>query len=461
MNHTLFRAGAKAALAALTLAAVFLASSGLSGAARAQSGVTIIRDTEIEGDLKEWAAPVISAAGLEQDGVHIVLVQSPEINAFVAGGPNIFIYSGLLLKSDGPEEVVGVLAHELGHISGGHLVRAQAALDHASYESILGTLLGIGAAIATGEGGAAAAISAGASTMAARRFMAFSRVQESSADQAALSFLQKAGEDPTGLLSFMKKLQDEDLLPADQQTEYTRTHPLTRNRIDALVSGARGSPFIGKSLPPEWKEQHARMKAKLLAFISPEQVAWAYGESDTSVSARYARAIGAWRLNDMKPALSLMDGLLAQEKDNPYFLELKAQMLVGSGQLAQAVPLYERALSLRPGADLIRIDLAHALIESGGTDPKKLDQAVGHLLRARQGEERSSQIYRLLATAYGRMGREPEAQLALAEEALLQRRFDYAKELAERAARGLPEKSREWLRAKDILVFIEQEKNAG
>ncbi len=421
--------------------------------------MTIIRDTEIENILKGWASPLIKAAGMNPASINIILVQNNQINAFVAGGQNIFIYTGLLDKSENAGEVAGVIAHELGHVSGGHLVRMRQAYEHASYESLLGTLLGIGVAMATGEGGAGAAISAGTQSMAARRFLSHSRLQESSADQAALAYLKQADISAEGMISFMSKLEDQDILPESQQSEYIRTHPLSRNRLEAMQRNAKYQTSSGRPYPPHWDEEHARLKAKLTGFIRPQQAIWYYGENDKSIAARYARAIAAYRQDRIDRALNLIDGLLATEPNNPYFLELKAQMLKDFGRLKEARPLYEKALNLAGHAPLIRIDLAHVLIETGGKDPEILGQAISHLNRAVREERRSTKVRRLLATAYGRMGQEAQARLQLAEEALLQDKLEYAEKLAKGAQKNLKPGSPEYRRASDMLAFIEQEKD--
>lgn len=424
------------------------------------SSLTLIRDTEIETTLRRWTAPVARQAGLDPDNVRIVLVRNPAVNAFVAGGPNIFLYTGLLLKAQNPDEVAGVLAHEMGHIAGGHLIRGREAMQNASYEAMIGTVLGIGAAVLSGQGAAGAAISAGSRSMAINRFLAHSRVQESSADQAALSFLTGANIPPAGLLHFLERLESEELLPADAQSEYVRTHPLTRNRVEALREGVRraaSSPKSQDSLSgPQDREAWARLKAKLTGFLTPEQVAWTYEDKDMSTAARYARAIADWRQNRVEMALSAMDSLLKSEPDNPYFLELKGQILLESGRVRQAIPFYRKAVERAPEAALIRIDLARAMIDGTENDPQALTQAIAHLDRAARTEDRSPLIRRLLATAWGRKGNEPMARLNLAEEALLQRRIPDAKRLAQQALDGLPPTARERIRALDILKAVEQ-----
>ncbi|MCB1784406.1 MAG: M48 family metallopeptidase [Alphaproteobacteria bacterium] len=426
--------------------------------AQGGKGMTIIRDTEIENTLREWSTPIFKAAGLNPEAINIILVQSDQMNAFVAGGSNIFIYTGLINKTDNPGELIGVIAHETGHIAGGHLIRSRDAMERASYESIVGMLVGVGAALASGEAGAVPAIAIGGGSMAQRRLLAHSRVQESSADQAALTFLEQAKINPTGMLTFMEKLKAEIYMPSNQQSEYIQTHPLVENRIEALETRDEASPYKNQPYPASWVEAHARMKAKLAAFINPGSIPWIYSDRDMSIPARYARAIAAYRNNQVDSALSQIDDLLKAEPQNPYFLELKGQMLVDFGRGSAGLPFYRKAIDLLPKAPLLRIALGHALIESApasSSPDASLREAIDQLERAAQDEPNSTQLHRFLAIAYGKLGDENMAKVHLAEEALLQRRFDYAKEQAEGVLKHAEKNSKAWLRAKDVLSFVE------
>ena len=390
-----------AIIPAILLGAILLIST--SSASLAQ---TIIRDREIEKTFSTWFSPVIEAAELNEEAINVILVQDNQINAFVAGGPNVFFYTGLLLETDDPGEIIGVFAHELGHIRGGHLIRGRMAMERASYETLIGTILGLGAAIASGEGEAAGAIAAGSQSQALRRFLSHSRVQESSADQAALKYLNRAGMSPEGLISFFRKLQEKHGLVTGEGAEYTRTHPLTANRIAALENEAKKSPYFGRNWPPQWQEDYDRMQAKLLGFLQPGHVIWTYSESDTSIAAEYARAIADYRQGNTKESLSRLAELIGREPENPYFYELKGQVLVDDGRVSQALDPYRKAVSLDPKAGLIRIALAHALIESAGHSPENpamndspenaanntgtgsgpLDEAITHLKEAARYE---------------------------------------------------------------------------
>jgi len=424
--------------------------------ARAQS---IIRDTEIEEYMGQWFKPIFTAAGMDPSQVNIILVEDDQINAFVAGGANIFFYTGLLQKTDGPGEVIGVMAHEMGHVTGGHLIRGREAMENASYESILGMILGVGAAVATGNGSAAPTLGSAGNSMATRGYLANSRSFESSADQAALKFFDRAQMSPMGLLTFMKKLEGQELRATSEQSAYVRTHPLSRDRIEAIQTKVDESPYKDKTFPPEWIAEHKMMKAKLLAFITPQQVEWNYDVTDKSIEAQVARAIAAYRLNKVDEALKRSDELLTLQPDNPYFLELKGQMLVDFGRLKEALPYYEKAVAKKPDAGLIRTALAHAQIETAGNDKAKLDKAIANLKLALKTEKKSGTIYRLLATAYGREGFEDIAKLNLAEEALLQHKNAYAKEQAQSALPGLKSGSSEWIRANDIVNYVETVKS--
>lgn len=444
----------KRLLSACLVASLLL---GAAPAARANDdSPTIIRDTEIESILKEWTQPLIVAAGLDPKAVHIIIVQDDEINAFVAGGQNVFIYTGLIEKTKNPGEVVGVIAHELGHIRGGHLVRGREMQENASYESILGMVLGLGAA-AAGAGGDAAIAGVGiGGSMAERNYLSFSRVQESSADQSALYEFNQAQMNPTGLLTFMQTLESQELLPETQQSEYVRNHPLTRDRVDAIRAAVEKSPYKDKPYPAKWNDQHDRMVAKLVGFISPGQVQWTYDDRDHSLYANYARAIAEYRENHVDKSLQLIDGLLAQEPDNPYFHELKGQMLMDYGRVGPAEGELRRAIEIRPDASLIRTMYAHALLENSqnGQNQQDVTEAISQLNRCLQSEPHSAFIQHLLATAYGYQGNEPEAQLHLAEENLLEQHYGEAKRLAQAAMGHLKVNSRSWLRAQDILSYI-------
>jgi predicted Zn-dependent protease len=432
-----------------------LLTTPLTPAQAAESRI-VIRDTEIENTIKTWSADVINAAGMTPEQVNIILIQNQDLNAFVAGGSNIFIYTGLIEKTENPGELVGVIAHELGHIAGGHLSRTSEVMGNASFEAIVATLLGVGAAIATRDGGAAAAGARIGQATAMNKFLAYSRVQESSADQAGFRFLDNAGINPVGLVTFLEKLSSQELLPTSQQSAFARSHPMSRDRIEALEARLPTAKSRNTPTPASLNEQHARMKAKLMGFITPQQVVYAYPEKNQTISGQYARAIAAYRTNKVDAALKGVNKLIAAEPDNPYFHEIKGQMLFDFGRTQDAAASYQRAIELAPSSGLIRTALGQALIESSGKNKEGLENAISHLKRAQQDEPRSSQVKRLLATAYGRLGQEPQARVYLAEEALLQGRTREARSMASSAMKLLPPGSPELQRARDVINSVDQ-----
>jgi len=421
-------------------------------------GLSVIRDTEIENILQKWAAPVLESAGLSNDQVRIVLINSPEINAFVAGGANIFIYSGLVLQAEYPEEVIGVLAHEVGHITGGHLIATRDAMEKASYQSILATVLGIGAAIATGDGRAAGAISAGGSGVAASGFLTHSRIQESAADQAGLKYLEGAEVNPAGIVSFLEKLQDQELLPASQQSEYRRTHPLTRDRIESMKIGANKSEFKSPLGQSTRQNDFNIMKAKLRGFIEPQNVSRYYDANSNNIYARYAYAIKHYRQKHYDDAVGLLDGLINENPNNPYFYELRAQTLRDAGQLVEAEINYRKALQLMANdAPLIQVSLAHVMIEQ-----QKNTAEIENLLKTSlQMDRPDGRAYRLLATLSGRQDKEANAQYYLAEEAVSQRRHKDAKRLVNLALDNKTLSSDLEIKAADLKTFLNRLPNKG
>ncbi|MBT6093925.1 MAG: M48 family metalloprotease [Rhodospirillaceae bacterium] len=398
-----------------------------------------------------YATPLFRAAGLRAEDVKIFIVRDSSLNAFVAGGQNLFLNTGLILASKDANGVIGVIAHETGHIAGGHLSRVHAALAKGSAASILATILGGATAIATGRGDVGGAIALGGQSVATRNFLAYSRVQESAADHAALRFLDETGHSARGLLSFMEELGDQELLSPSQQDPYVRTHPLTRDRISAVGEHVKKSSHSDKPVTPHISALHERMKAKLYAFINPmPRTLRVYKASDTSLPSRYARAIGHYRQGKLDQALPLIDGLIADEPANPYFHELKGQMLFENGHLNEALVSYGQAAKLLPNSALIRRDLARAQIEYN--QPAFLEAAVINLEAALAIERRSAFNWHLLAIAYGRIGDQGRSSLALAEEALIRSKPKTALHHAGRAQKIFPEGSREWLQAGDILL---------
>lgn len=428
----------------------------LTGAALPAHAIGIIRDSEVENNVRVWSTPLFEAAGLVPDDVQIVLVNDRRLNAFVAGGQRLFLHTGLLLASTNVLQVVGVIAHETGHISGGHLARLQDAFKNATATAIAMLVLGAAAGIATGRGDVAAAGMGAGLTAAERNLLAYTRTQEASADQAGLNFLEQNGLSARGMMEFFDVLVKQEAMLVSRQDPYLRTHPLTKERVDFVRQFVAQSKYGSAPPPPEWVEQHKRMKAKLFGFIEPtSRTLTTYKEDDPAVDARYARAVALYRKPDMPNALKTIDGLIAQEPDNPFFHELKGQMLFENGRAADALPEYEKSVRLLPKSGLIRIDLARAQIELNRPD---LDQkAIANLNEALRQESENATAWRQLAIAYGRGGNMGMAALSLGEEAMLKGDFRMAIGQAQRAEHMLPVGSPPHLRAMDLQADARRE----
>jgi predicted Zn-dependent protease len=415
-------------------------------------GLSIIRDTQIERILDEWAEPVLNAAGLDNGQVRIALVNSSDVNAFVAGGANIFIYAGLIQKADYPEEVIGVIAHEIGHITGGHLIASRDAMDRASFQSILANVLGIGAAILTGNGGAAGAIVAGGQGLAARGFLGHSRTQESAADHAGFKYMEGASINPEGMVSFLEKLEGQELLPASQQSEYMRTHPLTRDRLDTARIIANKSSSRNDLGQSKRQNDFDMMKAKLLAFREPNLVPRYYDINTGSAVAMSAHAIMHYRQRNFDTAIDILDDMTAKNPRLPFVHELKGQTLRDAGRLAKSEKSYRTALNLISGeAPLIQVALAHVLVEQ----QKNALEAENLLIQSLNTDRKETRAYRLLATLKGRAGDQSSAQYYLAEEAISQGRKPEARRLLALAMQNNDLDASIMVKARDLKTYLD------
>lgn len=459
-GRVFLRTPAKFLLTAL-LPLTFIASFYSGYVAHAQEGPQpeFIRDAEIENYLHELADPLYRAADVAPESVTIAIVKSNVVNAFVAGGMNEFFYTGLLQLTDSPEQLAGVIAHETGHIAGGHLIRGREEMRNASAQAILGMVLAVAAGATAGNAGLAAGALSGGQQIAERGYLSFSRSQEASADSAGMSFLDKANISTRGMLEFFKKLQGQEMLPSNRQMEYVQTHPLTEDRIDAVKQHLDNSPAALRDakLAPKFYQMHERMKAKLLGYLQPETALLRYTDKDPRLTARYARAIALYQTSQSQRALDLTDGLIREEPDNPFFYELKGQILFENSRVGESVSYYKKANDLLPNSSLLRQAYGHALLET--KDPTQLDLAIQQLLESNRLEDRTPATWRFLASAWGRKAEltkdqqyEGMVSYALAEEAVAKGEDKAAEQLADRAMKALTKGTPYWLRAQDIKL---------
>jgi len=344
----------------LCLIALLIASLGM--ASPAMAAPNIIRDAEIENLLRDYLNPIFKAAGLKSQAIQMILVNDGSINAFVAGGQRIFVHTGLLLTTKNPNQLIGVLAHETGHIAGGHLARLRRQLDKSSTAAIIGALLGVAAAAGSaiaGSGNSAQAgvgVLAGTQAIGRRSLLQYQRAQEAAADQAALKYLNRTGQSARGMIEMFQKLADNALLSLRNVDPYSLSHPAPRSRIAFLEQNVGKSRFYRKKDTGALMLRHRLMHAKLRGFLaSPQSVFRRYPTSNTSLPARYARAIAYYRNVDIKRALREIDSLIKSQPKYPYFWELKGQALFENGKSKRAIAPLQKAVKLAPKAGLIRI----------------------------------------------------------------------------------------------------------
>lgn len=434
-------------LAALLLAVVAMFVPQL---AFAQS---ILRDAETEALMTEMANPLVKAAGMEPGNVRMVLINDKSINAFVAGGQVVYIHSGLLLAADNANEVQGVIAHELGHVAGGHAVYNGGA-KAAGNISILSLLLGA-AAIAAGAGEAGAGILMAGQQAAIGKYLAFSRSQETSADAAGASYLSKAGISGKGLIEFFSKLRSLEFryaVPQDDDSAYQRTHPLTGDRIQTLRDTLEPDPAWDRPSDPEMEARFQRVRAKLLGYISePAQTLRKYPERDKSIPARYARAYAWHKSAYPEKAMEEAAGLVAIDPNDPYFLELQGQILLESGKPALALDALRRATELTNNQPLIAALFGHALIASENS--ANYDEAAKVLKAAVARDNENPFAWVQLGVVYDHRGDTARAALATAELSVLQGNAPMALRSSEAAMGGLPQGTPDWVRAQDISLL--------
>jgi predicted Zn-dependent protease len=445
-----------------------LAFAGGITPARAQ-GLSLVRDAEVETSIRALATPLFEAAGLRPEAVRIILVSDRRLNAFVAGGQNLFLNTGLIVRAETVGQVLGVVAHETGHISGGHLAKLPGAVREAVIGSIIESALAMGAMIAAGaqrsressvpnaNTGTPPARGGGRQSAAMRNLFSFTRTQETSADAAGVALLDQTRQSSRGFLEFMEILANQEYLAVERQDPYARTHPLSRERVEFLRNHVATSRFTDVPFAPEFVAAHARMKAKLIGFLEPQATVFQrYPITDTSLEARYAHAIAYYRVPDIKQAVRVIDGLLAENPKDPFFWELKGQMLFENGRPLEAREPYEKAVDFSRGIPILKIDLAQVLLavaetpgaDVGGADAVKRAQAL--LTDAQRFEPESPKLWRMLAVIYGRENNLGLAALATAELALLEGRPRDARDQARRALRLIPAGAPGQLRAQDL-----------
>lgn len=444
-------------LGAILLSGVITSSAVLTPA-HAQRSVSLVRDAEIEALLRDYSNPIFKAAGFNTDYVNIHLVRSNDFNAFVADGRRMFMNTGTLKQAKTPNEIIGVIAHEAGHIKGGHLASLRAAASNARTIAIFTQLLAGAAAVAGAVSGSNSAVSGGLSgiqsggTFGRRNLLSHVRAQEISADRAAIELLEKTGQSGRGMLDTFTTLQRQIPIATRFIDPYAQSHPLPRERIALVSKLVEESKYKDRKDSDALIARHALMHAKLAAFTEhPKLVGKLYPKKDASLAADYARAIVGYRFGNVKKAQKNIDALIKRAPNYPYFWELKGQAYLESGLPEQAIAPLRKALKLAPGQPLILSQLGHALVAT--ENPAFTSEAIKVLTKAVTRDQSLGLAHRQLAIAYSREGKQAEATLATANGLFYLGDISGAKIQATRAKQKFPRGTRGWLEADDILSF--------
>jgi predicted Zn-dependent protease len=448
-----FRTRISALAAAAAIAVVTLAPRP----AQAQY-ISFIRDTEIEHLLNDYARPIFRAAGLGTGRVQMRIVKHDSFNAFVLDGKNVFIHTGTLQQSETPNQVIGVIAHEAGHIAGGHLAQLRDRIARDQTKSLLVKLLGIGLMVAGGRtdgtAGAGMGVMVGGDELIIRSLLADRRAQESAADQSGLRYLNATKQSGRGMVETFERFAQQEFISASGATQdaFARSHPVAADRLAQLRDAVQKGQYYSEKDPPALQLRHDLMRAKISGYLDrPAVVFNRYPAANRSLPARYARAVATYFQKGLEAAMPEVEALIKERPDYAFFHELKADLLIRSGKSAQAIPHLRHAMKLvGSDAPLMSVRLAQALISSN--DPKGVDEAIT-LSRKSLVEDPNPQAYRILAQAYGNKGQTPQADLAIAEAYFLEGDVKQAKIFAQRSQRGLKAGSPEALRAGDIVNF--------
>jgi predicted Zn-dependent protease len=442
------------------ITAVALAVAPMAPAfAQQAKGPPVIRDTEAEQLLREYTRPVLRAAGLEKQNIQIVIINDSAFNAFVADGHRIFVNYGAMMQSETPNQIIGVLAHETGHLAGGHLAKMREQMARAQTQMIIAMLLGAGAMVAGSMGGnsngglanAGAAAVAGPQEMIRRTMISYVRQQEENADRAGVKFLTATGQSAKGMYETFKRFTNDSLFAAHGADPYLQSHPMPAERVAALEEIARSSPYWDKKDDPALQLRHDMVRAKISAFMERQDTVYRrYPLSNDTLPARYAHAISTYLHGDLRSALAQIDALIQLQPANPYFYELRGQALLEGGKPAEAIAPLRKAVQLSNNAPLIEMLLGQALV---GTDNKAYTEEAITILRAAVARETEAPLgYTQLAMAYGRKGDFAQADLASAQAAYLRGDSKTARELASRAKTRFAIGTPGWVKADDIVA---------
>lgn len=440
------------------LLSIAAAATAFSGAVANAQGVSLLRDAEIEKFLDDYSRPIFRAAGLNEDSIQILIVNDQTLNAF-AGGRYMGVNTGLLIIAETPNQIEGVIAHEAGHLAGGHTARNDDAIASATRPMLLSLLLAAGA-VAAGAPEAGIGLLGLGQNVGMANYLRYSRGQESTADQSSITYLDRLGHSSKGAIELWSNVRNSQIIRGRKINPFLQTHPLANDRLTALKTRAEASPYYDVSDSPEEIHRLRLIQAKIRGFLNdPNATLRFYPLSDQSEPAHYARAVAYYRQSKIDEALHEIRTLTQGRPDNPYFHELEGQILFEYGRPAEAIAPHAKSIELLPDNALLRINLGRTLLATGET--ANVEQSVTELKRALLLENDNSFGWFELARAYSELGNDVMANLATAESRYHAGAKPDANVFARRAMAGLNKGTPEWRHAADIILATQPEEGGA
>ena len=422
--------------------------------------LNLIQDAEIELYIRDWIEPILKVAGLNPNAVNVYIVNDKTINAFVAGGQNIFINTGLILKAKEVDGLIGVLAHEIGHIAGGHLNRTINSMKKAQKTVTIATIITAGLMAASKAAGldtpaGLAKLATLGPTIAERNFYKNTRQNEKFADAAAIKYMTAVNRSCIPLAKLLKNLGKQELLHENRQDPYLRTHPISQERIYEIMEASENIEIskIDNSSIDDIK--YKRIVAKIIAFTNnPGKTLLLYPKTSSEIDAKYARAIAYLRLPDLDKGIKEINNLINLNKNDPFFPEVLGQMLFENGQIFKSIEQLQISSNLLPNNPIILLSLARSQVEYG--KEKENNEAISNLKIILKAIPRNIAAWKLLSIAEARNNNIGEAQLASAEAYFLLGEYSLSIQFAEKARISFKKSSPSDIRALDIIFFSKE-----
>lgn len=375
----------------------------------------VIDDPEITEYINDIGRLLSAQANEGEQNFTFFVVDDPRINAFALPGGFIGVHSGLLQATRNEDELAGVLAHEIAHVTQRHIARAV----HAnSRQNILTMAMMLGAILA-GVGGAGADAVQGAIAVAqgtaVQQQINFTRHNEYEADRVGMAALVAAGFDPHGMASFFEVISMQGGPSQARFPEFLRTHPVTSTRIAEARSRARDYDYVSTEDSINYGIAKARLKVD--EHSTPEAAVFYFEQIDyaeQSSTQRYGRALAYLRAGRNEDANRILEELLDNDQDVIAYHIALAESQLAMDDKARSLETFERAFELFPRNVPLVINYAEALLQM--EQPGKAHKILLDLLN---NVPPTPEQVRLIARAASEAGDMAEAYYYMAEHSIM------------------------------------------